>query len=290
MTTRRYDRLAPTTARHLVQAVVERSLGGEIRHVEQTPSMWTAEFDVPEEHEGKRNVWTGLVTVWLPVAGSHFWNTLDSHQAPWSDPGGYLPLGHQIVILLEGNAANVATAIGSEGAQYVHVWGPTELDAALNAAEDISRRYLAFVADGDMLSIAASYLPRTDLDSAKCLSSYLARELYADQFARLGQAGTPVDDKIPLAQVFVDLPSSGSATPAAQQEAERFVAKLVAASAEKLDSLTQTAVPADQSGKSQATALYVLVGGPGQGKTTVGQFLCQIFRAAILTRLSHFFV
>ena len=34
--------------------------------------------------------------------------------------------------------------------------------------------------------------------------------------------------------------------------------------------------------KQKISGQWVVIGGPGQGKTTIGQFLCQLFRVAIL--------
>jgi hypothetical protein len=125
------------------------------------------------------------------------------------------------------------------------------------------------------------------------MTNFLAKELRSDQFANLEQAGHSTEERIPLARVFVDLPviTQGiTESPIKQREEEKeteLVALLMETAKDSLDpaSILQTQLsPDDRPIRSQGPqpGRYVLVGGPGQGKTTVGQFACQLFRVALL--------
>jgi hypothetical protein len=116
--------------------------------------------------------------------------------------------------------------------------------------------------------------------------------MISDQYAQLEQAGHSADDAIPLSQVFLDLPTS-TTPPAAEDvdneefDSSRFVATIVrdAGATFKAPDDDDSAVPDRSSPRFAHTVpgRYVLIGGPGQGKTTVGQYLCQVFRYALLS-------
>ena len=135
------------------------------------------------------------------------------------------------------------------------------------------------------------------------LVEFLEKELLSDECVNLEQAGHDVDQRIPLATVFVDLPTHSEAAEVRSSllddsdtnihdidlphhDGEGFIKDTLAISSERLDpaSISSTAisqgidsgVPRDSQGR------FVLIGGPGQGKTTLTQFLCQIFRASII--------
>jgi replication-associated recombination protein RarA len=66
-----------------------------------------------------------------------------------------------------------------------------------------------------------------------------------------------------------------------------IVAKLIESAKQKLDpesvlDLKNKVLGFTNLLKSEVQGQWVVIGGPGQGKTTVGQFLCQLFRVAIL--------
>jgi len=125
------------------------------------------------------------------------------------------------------------------------------------------------------------------------MTNFLAKELRSDQYANLEQAGHSTEERIPLARIFVDLPiitQRLKEPPTHHREEEKdieLIALLMETASDPLDpaSILQTELsPEDQPTRSQGpqSGRYVLVGGPGQGKTTVGQFACQLFRVALL--------
>ena len=124
---------------------------------------------------------------------------------------------------------------------------------------------------------------------ADIVSAWLEGQLRADQYARLEQAGHSVEDKIPLARVFVDLEVSQSPVPeprAGGAGVEGFVKGMLEGDPVRLafggKGATHAHAPESALGRVNRGIGYVVVGGPGQGKSTVGQFLCQLHRAALL--------
>lgn len=113
------------------------------------------------------------------------------------------------------------------------------------------------------------------------LRAWIAADLLGDQYARMAQAGRSMDADVPLASVFVDLRVSASelgdreALDAAIEQQETF------AFAEAMLAERFPAAPAP-GGENLRPGCHLLIGGPGQGKSTLGQYIAQVHRAALL--------
>jgi energy-coupling factor transporter ATP-binding protein EcfA2 len=144
-------------------------------------------------------------------------------------------------------------------------------------------------------------LPEYDL---LCIRKWLAEQLSAYEYAKLGQGGH-TNTQIPLRSVFVDLPVAASAKPDHEDgERTQFLAKLLATAPLALSDACRhdlfplnsrpDIAPGLENGKRanariiknakgrQTFGATLLIGGPGQGKSTLGQLACQLHRAALL--------
>lgn len=131
------------------------------------------------------------------------------------------------------------------------------------------------------------------------LATWLEKQLLEDQYARLEQAGHSAEGKIPLARVFLDIEATQSPNVEPREKAEPdelrpgFIAELLGV---EPGSLT---LPAASKGTAvlnerpvapgpaaspveRKQGHYLLIGGPGQGKSTLTQYLCQLHRTALL--------
>jgi hypothetical protein len=172
------------------------------------------------------------------------------------------------------------------------IWDYDKIARFLDDCPEIRRSYAAWITSGDVLAevIKAIHFNRPDFETV--ISNFLQKELLSDLYANLEQAGNFKDDKIPLASVFVDLPFANRPILEAFQNNKKsfIVAKLIDSAKQKLDpeslldnndfSLDSNLFQEIQ--KHKNIGQWVVIGGPGQGKTTVSQFLCQLFRVAIL--------
>lgn len=138
--------------------------------------------------------------------------------------------------------------------------------------------------------------------------SWLADQLVAHEYAKLGQGGHTHTD-IPLRKVFVDLPIVESLSAIMQHESRRLFLDLLLsaqptdlkesfakknsgnpdssctdgdnADEESSDMVEERAVHRNRR-YSYKLGATLLIGGPGQGKSTLGQLACQLHRAALL--------
>ena len=159
------------------------------------------------------------------------------------------------------------------------VWDYDKLRALLDDSPELVRTYCAWITSGDVLHKAMAFMERCTPGFEGTLARYLQSELLADQYASLEQAGHSPDERVPMAGVFVDLPVAPSAS--SDDERHLFLNEFLTAAAEQL---SPSRFRESEDVQSVRAGRFALIGGPGQGKTTLGQFICQLFRAAILER------
>ena len=182
------------------------------------------------------------------------------------------------------------------------IWDGNKIARLLDNGPDIAREYASYVSSGNVLSKMHSYLKNLTPDFEQVMRDFLQAEFCGqDQYARLSEAGSAKGQKIPLATVFIDLPFAANPSSTPPEEKKRHSRALPPGFVEQVLNLgnlhfDRTSVldrsvnpsPAsllDVAAKKQATpeeGRIVLIGGPGQGKSTISQFICQLYRAAIL--------
>lgn len=177
------------------------------------------------------------------------------------------------------------------------VWGADELRALLDDAEDIRRAFTAWLTPSDVLADLVEHLSRPNL--TKLLPLALARDLRDERDVRLKDAGQETDKAVYLEDVFIDLPLANDKGDIAgllenededeegEEEGEdekkpmlNAVFNLLNLATDKLDpsSVSETRFEGEP-----LRNRIVILGGPGQGKSTLSQFLMQLQRARLLS-------
>src|SRR6185369_8464411 len=159
------------------------------------------------------------------------------------------------------------------------IWDYDKLRAFLDNNDDVRKKYAAFITAGDVLNAIMTRIAFERPDFESTLTNFLEKELLTDQFVNLEQAGHATANPIAIARVFTDLPTNAESLIEPSEESATslvpgFVASVVEISKERLN---PSIVVTQDSTLQLGTTLgrLVLIGGPGQGKTTVGQFCCQ---------------
>ncbi|WP_158865261.1 hypothetical protein [Leifsonia sp. AG29] len=188
-----------------------------------------------------------------------------------------------------------------------------DIRAMLDGAADIRKRYAAFITSGDVIATLLDQLEQSDKTLGEALTAYTARSLLDDGILNLTQSGTAGDARVTIGDVFVDLPANLPRgrrffeEQAAREEHQRpGLEDADEGEAEETNSLLDNFESNDASASSKSSGIaahlissfnrladanpesghrkngFVLIGGPGQGKSTVTQWLAEIYRAEFL--------
>ncbi|HLK91066.1 MAG TPA: hypothetical protein VKZ18_14305 [Polyangia bacterium] len=185
---------------------------------------------------------------------------------------------------------HIATYAPSLGLKGYDVWDYNYIRTFIDGDADIRTAYGHFITAGDVLALLAEHLQVSRADFAQVMHTFLQKELIADMSAKLQSAGEDPDIQIPLANVFFDLPYADSAESAVLQSdsspdsSPTVVESLLAVGASVLRRTPRfSETPRAARHRRGAHSRFVVVGGPGQGKSTITQYLCQLYRAALLS-------
>jgi hypothetical protein len=170
------------------------------------------------------------------------------------------------------------------------VWSYDDLCRLLDQCPEIRRTYAGFITSGDVLSKLMDYESLRGRRAEDVVLPFLQKELLDDHAARLESTGVDLEHQTALSTVFVDLPASTreddlSAEPRKNHHVTYSLRALLTAGAQVLRPSVQKLRMEPNSAK-RTVGLFVIVGGPGQGKSTLTQYLCQVCRATILRKLS----
>lgn len=177
------------------------------------------------------------------------------------------------------------------GLKDFRVWDYDEIKALLDDAPGIRRTYAALITPGDVVATILSSMEKRSDDIAHALRHHAARSFRDDTHLNLTQAGTVRDQKVTVADVFVDLPfgyPGASSDGEEMDEMEAFPLHARRKSAEQIATHLITRFDAValegtlEAKKQEVQKKTVLIGGPGQGKSTVTQFLAQVYRTEFL--------
>ncbi|MEV0691900.1 hypothetical protein [Streptomyces sp. NPDC050388] len=160
------------------------------------------------------------------------------------------------------------------------VWHSENINRFLEKHPGIRTSYAAWILPGDILAAIYDDVSRRNSETVRAIRSYVPKELLNDRYANLDQAGSADDRTVPLADVFFDVPIAPShqeRNTAARQL--RCLKTLISACDTRHSTVDIAEIMEDT---YRAPNRFVLVGGPGQGKSTVSQFLCQLYRAQLV--------
>lgn len=169
-----------------------------------------------------------------------------------------------------------------------------DVSRLLDNHQEIRRTYAASVTPGDVLTALLDSTVEEEAELKRLLLEHAARSLVDEDLLNLTQAGSVSDAQASVLDTFVDLPLSvndelnfefaeqpGGDPTSILDSVDPDLAELKAAAylIRKADRAHSQGSEEKQEEKARRT---VLVGGPGQGKSTVTQFLAQVYRANIL--------
>ncbi|MFY1663745.1 NACHT domain-containing protein [Pseudomonas sp. Pseu.R1] len=186
------------------------------------------------------------------------------------------------------------------GLKDFRIWDRDQLCAFLDICTDVRTAYRAWITPGDVLSKILEHMAPKTQDFREVMLNFVQKELRGEQYVNLGQAGHSGKDRVQLASVFVDLPiaetsftAGFSSGPVEHPDEERATIGVIHAlsiiAGQKLDPETTSRrhnvlVP---KASTKPPGKIVFIGGPGQGKSTLTQFFCQLHRSAFIIQHSQ---
>ena len=149
----------------------------------------------------------------------------------------------------------------------------------LNNNRDVAVAYAPFILPGDLLSKLFHLLNTNDKQKERVKSAlglFIETEFREDIQSKLDHAGKLTSDRVNLEKVFIHLSTSES-------DLSDYTFKFINHGISAGNSILRPVTEGDQFEKP--TSRFVLIAGPGYGKSTLTQFLAQIYRAFFLKTL-----
>jgi hypothetical protein len=167
-----------------------------------------------------------------------------------------------------------------ELAKRTHIWGGKKILDLLLIHKEIANHYGGLITSGDVLAKLINSLSDKSADIETILRHLIAEQLVEQQHTKLEQAGSSSDTRPGLQALFTDLPYKFEKvrSPKVLLELSRSVAENHTPNA----SVLYGAEWQQWRRHVSRSRVCFIRGGPGNGKSTVTQFLCQIQRAALL--------
>jgi len=304
--------LNPRDFEHLVQALALKAISTGVTPFGDGPDGGReATYDGKMVYPSVADPWDGYLVIQAKfqkrstgvVAKDGAWvlRELRSELTKFEDPKRNLPfpsyylLATNVVLTpasgsgSKDRVSKVLEDFKEKGLKSYDIWDYDKISRLLDGYPEVYRHYAGFITSGDVLTRVMSVLEGQQPDFAEVMSLFLQKELRNEQFVKLEQAGHTTDQKTSLAHVFVDLPVTDHPIPEPSLDALSARPGIVAEILQEGSGVLRASQRITDEGGGEAkptrgrtSGRYVVVGGPGQGKSTVGQFLSQMYRAAIL--------
>ena len=160
-----------------------------------------------------------------------------------------------------------------------HIWGGKKVLDLLQDFPNVANAYFELISSGAVLKSLYDNLVDIRASSETVMHNLVAKRFSDQQYTKLEQAGSAADNRPSIQSLFVDIPFRLS-----QPAMMGMAADVLTTSLAEIHSLSQS--PSEAWGNwhlnPKRARSWFVKGGPGQGKSTLTQFVAQIHRAAIL--------
>ncbi|RBQ06802.1 NACHT domain-containing protein [Pedobacter miscanthi] len=298
----KYDlnRLQSYDFEHLVQSICKKYIGSGCTSFGEGPDGGReATFQGSSPFPSEKENWTGYWviqakarTITIEAQGKdHKWlkSEMEKDLNKYVNRKQSVPLPDNLIFFTNIILTSVAKTGGQDkisalcrsleiiyGIKHIHVISNHDIQDFLDLNRDLAIAYAPFVLPGDVL---AKMLELLDNDKERhkhvhgAICRFFETEFMEDIQTKLDQAGKLVTEKVNLEKVFIDLDVSSEKN---RYHNFRFVEHIVA-----LGNTIQKWRSNEEINK------FVLKAGPGQGKSTLSQFLAQTYRAYFLRDLDE---
>jgi hypothetical protein len=161
-----------------------------------------------------------------------------------------------------------------------HIWGGTKILNLLSGNEDIAKHYGHFLTPGHVLATLQEVLGDARAEVSEIIQYLIVKRFEEQKYTKLEQAGS-TDNRPGIQSLFTDLPIL---TPPYEERGmgAQQLAKSIAQNHKIANIYPDTPAWLRWKRFPSRARVWFVKGGPGQGKSTLAQFLCQIQRAALI--------
>ncbi len=291
--------LHPTAFEHMINALAMRVLGAGHTGFGPGPDggrdgLFEGEACYPSEHDRWHGTWYVQSKFRAPNPGGdpHKWiiarikeelqefqaeNTKRTWPDNWIlatnvDPSGVPQTG----------AFDQSRKLVQEARPEMHfdIWGGQKILHLLDQYPEVADRYGHFLTPGHVFAELRNQLTDDRASVDAIIDELVIEGLVENQFTKLEQAGSTTESP-GIHQLFVDLPfqgKEGCVSPLAMETLCRTATE---------NHRTDPSEPRDKRWdtwrRDPARArVWIILGGPGQGKSTIGQYFCQLQRSSLI--------
>lgn len=152
------------------------------------------------------------------------------------------------------------------------VWHYEHICRLLDVHHGVRRAYAGFITPGDVLHRLIDVLGESSARVGEVLKKHAATQLAAKEVLKLETTEVSDSNKVRLSEIAIDLPAHVSTI-----SEERVVAHILEAGNRSLR----------ESHRLDQPYGFVILGGPGQGKSTLAQIIAQAYRVGLLNETSR---
>lgn len=189
--------------------------------------------------------------------------------SPVAKTGGIDTITELITGLLSSRSQATTNGLSIKGFM---IWHADQIRSMLDGNQDVRWAFPGLLTAGDVMSLfSEEHTQLGTMDLRDPIREELLRSLHADRWIRLSQSGGPGDAKLWLDDIAIDLPAILDDERGTEIQAVRHVLELG-------DTVLRRRQP-----DCIKRPNVVIVGGPGQGKSTLSQLIAQTYRLAMLS-------
>jgi hypothetical protein len=190
------------------------------------------------------------------------------------------PSGHPMTGAFD-KANKLLTRARPKLRHHFHIWGGNKLLQLLNDHPEVKEYYEHFLTPGHILTSVYNQLKDSQAEAKTILRYLIVTQFGEQQLTKLDQAGSGVDTRPGIHKVFIDLPFISR-----DQDLQGLAVEYLVRTSAKNHQIDPNQPDTKQWrlwNRFPARArVWFMKGGPGQGKSTISQYFCQIQRAALI--------
>ncbi|WEJ35640.1 NACHT domain-containing protein [Sinorhizobium prairiense] len=177
-------------------------------------------------------------------------------------------------------ARQLVKKYNSKLAKRFHIWGGAKILDLLKSKRARSVFFGEFVTAGHVIRSLYQLITSTVVPSSDIIRHFVVTEFDTSRYTKLEQAGSDTDNRPSIQEIFTDLPFDvgGGDTGFAASA----LAKALACPHQIRSEFPETDAWEKWQKDPERARVWFIKGGPGQGKSTITQYIAQIQRAKLI--------